>query len=65
MLELTRRKNWRNSQTNRNEKRAQETKRKGFNWEAEQLHNFVLFAVNTGLRPDEAWSLEFRDITIR
>jgi hypothetical protein len=24
----------------------------------------VLFAVNTGLRPDEAWHLEFRDVTI-
>ena len=30
---------------------------------AEQLHDFVLFAVNTGLRPDEAWRLEFRDVT--
>jgi integrase len=45
-------------------KRAQELKKKGFNWEAEQLHDFVLFAVNTGLRPDEAWRLEFRDVTI-
>src|SRR6516225_10001007 len=43
--------------------RAQEPKKKGFHWEAEQLHDFVLFAVNTGLRPDEAWSLGFRDIT--
>jgi integrase len=24
----------------------------------------VLFAVNTGLRPDEAWRLQFRDVTI-
>ncbi len=24
----------------------------------------MLFAVNTGLRPDEAWRLEFRDVTI-
>jgi len=45
-------------------KRAQEPKKKGFNWEAEQLHDFVLFAVNTGLRPDEAWRLEVRDVTI-
>ena len=45
-------------------KRAQEPKKRGFNWEAEQLHDFVLFAVNTGLRPDEAWRLEFRDVTI-
>jgi integrase len=45
-------------------KRAHEPKKRGFNWEAEQLHDFVLFAVNTGLRPDEAWRLEFRDVTI-
>ena len=45
-------------------KRAQEPKKKGFNWGAEQLHDFVLFAVNTGLRPDEAWRLQFRDVTV-
>jgi integrase len=45
-------------------KRAHEPKKKGFTWEAEQLHDFVLFAVNTGLRPDEAWCLQFRDVTI-
>jgi len=45
-------------------KRAQEPKKKGFNWEAEQLHDFVVFAVNTGLRPDEAWRLQFRDIIV-
>jgi integrase len=28
------------------------------------LHDFVLFMVNTGLRPDEAWRLEFRDVEI-
>ena len=33
-------------------------------WESEQLHDYVLFAVNTGLRPDEAWRLQFRDVTI-
>ena len=44
--------------------RAQEPKRRGGKWEAEQLHDYVLFAVNTGLRPDEAWRLQFRDITI-
>jgi hypothetical protein len=32
--------------------------------ETEQLHDYVLFAVNIGLRPDEAWRLEFRDGTI-
>jgi len=45
-------------------KRAHEPKKKGFTWEAEQLHDYVLLAVNTGLRPDEAWRLEFRDVTI-
>jgi integrase len=30
----------------------------------EQLHDYVLFMVNTGLRPDEAARLEFRDVEI-
>ncbi|WP_423793547.1 tyrosine-type recombinase/integrase [Hyphococcus luteus] len=30
----------------------------------EQLHDFVLFMANTGLRPDEALSLQYRDVTI-
>ncbi len=42
--------------------RALEPKKRGFQWEAVQLHDYVLFAVNTGLRPDEAWRLEFRDV---
>jgi len=33
-------------------------------WYAEQLHDFVLFMANTGLRPDEVKHLEFRDIEI-
>ena len=33
-------------------------------WHAEQLHDFVLFAANTGLRPDELKQLEFRDVEI-
>jgi len=33
-------------------------------WYAEQLHDFVLFAANTGLRPDEMKLLEFRDVDI-
>jgi integrase len=49
---------------NATRKRAQEPKRRGFKWETEQLHDYVLFAVNTGLRPDEAWRLQFRDVTI-
>src|SRR6266436_6616628 len=36
----------------------------GYKWESEQLHDYVLFAANTGLRPDEAWRLQFRDVKI-
>jgi integrase len=35
-----------------------------FRWDAEQLHDFVLFMGNTGLRPDEAKNLQFRDVSI-
>jgi len=35
-----------------------------FKWYAEQLHDFVLFMANTGLRPDEVKLLEFRDVDI-
>jgi integrase len=31
----------------------------------EQLHDFVLFMANTGLRPDEALRLEYRDVTVQ
>lgn len=43
---------------------AAEPKSKRFKWYAEQLHDFVLFMANTGLRPDEAKLLEFRDVEI-
>jgi integrase len=33
-------------------------------WTCEQLHDYVLFMANTGLRPDEAARLEFRDVKI-
>jgi integrase len=33
-------------------------------WEAEQLHDYVLFLGNTGLRPDEAGNLQHRDVSI-
>jgi integrase len=33
-------------------------------WACEQLHDYVLFVANTGLRPDEAARLEFRDVKI-
>ncbi len=45
-------------------KNAAEPKKKVFTWHAEQLHDFVLFAANTGLRPDELKQLEFRDVEI-
>lgn len=35
-----------------------------YRWNAEQLHDFILFLANTGLRPDEAKNLEHRDIEI-
>jgi integrase len=35
-----------------------------FKWNAEQVHDFVLFMANTGLRPDEAKNLQHRDVTI-
>ncbi|SCX92888.1 site-specific integrase [Rhizobium sp. NFACC06-2] len=43
---------------------AKEPKNPYFRWEAEQLHDFVLFMGNTGLRPDEAKQLQHRDVTI-
>ncbi len=46
--------------TRENIKKAQ----KNFKWNAEQLHDFVLFMANTGLRPDEAKNLQHRDINI-
>jgi integrase len=45
-------------------KRAHKPKQERFKWECEQLHDYVLFSANTGLRPDEARRLQFRDVTI-
>jgi integrase len=44
--------------------RAKNPKKEMWRWESEQLHDFVLFMANTGLRPDEAYRLEYRDVTI-
>ena len=33
-------------------------------WNAEQVHDYVLFLANTGLRPDEAKNLQHRDVAI-
>jgi integrase len=45
-------------------KRAHQPKQERFRWESEQLHDYVLFSANTGLRPDEVRRLQFRDVTI-
>ena len=45
-------------------KNAANPKNPRFKWYAEQLHDFVLFMANTGLRPDEVNLLEFRDVEI-
>ena len=37
---------------------------KHFRWNAEQVHDYVLFLANTGLRPDEAKNLQHRDVLI-
>lgn len=46
--------------------RARVEQHKGKRWqaEAEQLHDYVLFMANTGLRPDEANRLQYRDVEI-
>jgi integrase len=40
------------------------TAREQDKWFAEQMHDYVLFLANTGLRPDEAANLQHRDIEI-
>jgi integrase len=44
--------------------RAETPPKPRWRWSCEQLHDYVLFMVNTGLRPDEAARLQFRDVTI-
>ena len=44
--------------------RAKNPKKERYRWESEQLHDFVLFMANTGLRPDEVKRLEFRDVEV-
>jgi hypothetical protein len=45
-------------------RRARTPKNLRYKWESEQLHDYVLFMANTGLRPDEANCLEYRDVKI-
>jgi integrase len=35
-----------------------------FKWNAEQVYDFILFMANTGLRPDEAFNLQHRDVVV-
>ncbi|MGB7336834.1 MAG: site-specific integrase, partial [Salaquimonas sp.] len=44
--------------------RAKKAVGKHWHWAAKQLHDYVLFMANTGLRPDEANRLEYRDVSI-
>ena len=46
------------------QKRARAPGKPRWKWSCEQLHDYVLFMANTGLRPDEAARLEFRDVDI-
>jgi len=45
-------------------RRANSPKNPRYKWESAQLHDYVLFMANTGLRPDEASRLEYRDVKI-
>jgi len=45
-------------------KRAAQPLRERWKWASEQLHDYVLFMANTGLRPDESARLEYRDVKI-
>ena len=44
--------------------RAKNPKKSRYKKESEQLHDFVLFMANTGLRPDEVKRLQYRDVVI-
>lgn len=44
--------------------RAKKPLNNRWRWASEQLHDYVLFMANTGLRPDESALLEYRDVKI-
>jgi integrase len=44
--------------------RAKNPPNRRWRWECEQMHDYVLFMANTGLRPDEANRLQYRDVQI-
>ncbi len=43
---------------------VKQSKGRPWRWAAEQLHDYVLFMANTGIRPDEANGLQYRDVSI-
>jgi integrase len=45
-------------------RRVENPPKKRWKSSCEQAHDYVLFMANTGLRPDEASRLEFRDVSI-
>ncbi len=45
-------------------RRAAKPLKKRWMWQSEQLHDYVLFMANTGLRPDEAARLQYRDVSV-
>jgi integrase len=44
--------------------RARNPKNERWRGECEQFHDYILFMVNTGLRPDEASRLQYRDVSV-
>ncbi|MBO6541604.1 MAG: site-specific integrase [Alphaproteobacteria bacterium] len=45
-------------------RRARAAKGTRHEWNTAQLHDFVLFMANTGLRPDEVKRLQYRDVSV-
>ncbi|WP_275194574.1 site-specific integrase [Bradyrhizobium sp. CSA207] len=45
-------------------RRAENPINERWRYACEQLHDYVIFMANTGLRPDEANRLEYRDVTV-
>lgn len=45
-------------------RRANDPLKRQWQWSCEQMHDYVLFMANTGLRPDEAARLEYRDVAV-
>jgi len=44
--------------------RAKKPLNNRWRWACEQLHDYVLFMANTGLRPDEAAGIQYRDVAV-